>query len=56
MGHDGGAPGYDVTAYSNLEGTRQYAVLTNQLAPGDVVGDEVARKAFGELVGAAACD
>jgi len=56
VGHDGGAPGYDVTAYSNLEGTRQYAVLTNQLAPGDVVGDEVARKAFGELVGAAACD
>lgn len=56
LGHDGAAPGYDVTAFSNLEGTRQYAVLTNVLAPGDVVGDELAQRAFRELVEAAACD
>jgi D-alanyl-D-alanine carboxypeptidase len=56
VGHDGAAPGYDVTAYSNLEGTRQYAVLNNVLAPGDVVGDEAAQQAYKELVQAAACD
>jgi D-alanyl-D-alanine carboxypeptidase len=55
VGHDGAAPGYDGTAYSNLEGTRQYAVLTNVLAPGDVVGDETAQQAFRELIEAAAC-
>jgi D-alanyl-D-alanine carboxypeptidase len=56
VGHDGAAPGYDGTAFSNLEGTRQYAVLTNVLAPGDVVGDATAQQAFKELVEAAACN
>lgn len=56
VGHDGAVPGYDVTAFSNLEGTRQYAVLVNVLAPGDVVGDEVAQAAFRELVEAAGCN
>lgn len=55
VGHDGAAPGYDVTAFSNLEGTRQYAVLANVLAPGDVIGDAAAQAAFRELVEAAAC-
>jgi hypothetical protein len=54
--HDGAAPGYDSTAFSNLEGTRQYAVLTNVLAPGDVVGDATAQQAFKDLVEAAACN
>jgi len=56
VGHDGAAPGYDTTAFSNLEGTRQYAVLANVLAPGDVVGDEAAQQAWKELVRAAACN
>jgi len=56
VGHDGAAPGYDTTAFSNLEGTRQYAVLNNVLAPGDVVGDEAAQQAYKELVSAAACN
>jgi D-alanyl-D-alanine carboxypeptidase len=56
VGHDGAAPGYLVTAFSNLEGTRQYAVLANTLAPGDVVGDEAAQAAFKELVIAAGCN
>jgi D-alanyl-D-alanine carboxypeptidase len=55
VGHDGAGPGYLVTAQSNLEGTRQFAVLTNVLAPGDIAGDEVAQNAFAELVFAAAC-
>jgi len=56
VGHDGAAPGYDITAFSNLEGTRQYAVLTNVLAPGDVVGDAAAQLAWRELVQAAGCN
>jgi D-alanyl-D-alanine carboxypeptidase len=56
VGHDGAAPGYDATAFSNLDGTRQYAVLTNNLAPGDVVGSEEAQQAFKELISAAACN
>jgi D-alanyl-D-alanine carboxypeptidase len=56
VGHDGAAPGYDGTAFSNLAGTRQYAVLNNVLAPGDVVGDEAAQRAYEELVIAAACN
>jgi D-alanyl-D-alanine carboxypeptidase len=55
VGHDGAAPGYDATAFSNLDGTRQYAVLTNNLAPGDVVGSEEAQRAFKDLIIAAAC-
>jgi D-alanyl-D-alanine carboxypeptidase len=55
VGHDGAAPGYDSTAFSNLDGTRQYAVLTNNLAPGDVVGSEEAQAAFKDLIVAAAC-
>jgi hypothetical protein len=31
-------------------------VLTNQLAPGDHVGDETAQQAFQELILAAACN
>ncbi|HTV17532.1 MAG TPA: serine hydrolase domain-containing protein [Polyangiaceae bacterium] len=56
VGHDGGAPGYDVTAFSSLDGSRQYAVLANNLAPGDKVGDEAAQQAWKELVFAAACN
>lgn len=56
VGHDGAGPGYLVTAQSNVEGTRQFAVLTNVLAPGDIAGDEVAQAAFKELVLAAACE
>jgi D-alanyl-D-alanine carboxypeptidase len=56
VGHDGADPGYLVTAQSNLTGTRQFAVLVNDLAPGDVAGDEAAQRAFRELVLAAACD
>ncbi|HKO92089.1 MAG TPA: serine hydrolase domain-containing protein [Polyangiaceae bacterium] len=56
VGHDGAAPGYDITAFSNLEGTRQYAVLNNVLAPGDVVGDAAAQLAYTELVHAAGCN
>jgi D-alanyl-D-alanine carboxypeptidase len=56
VGHDGAAPGYDTTAFSNLEGTRQYAVLTNVLAPGDHVGDAAAQQAFRDLIEAAACN
>lgn len=39
IGHDGADPGYDGTSFSKVDGTRQYAVWTNSLAPGDVVGD-----------------
>lgn len=56
VGHDGADPGYLVTAQSNLTGTRQFAVLVNNLAPGDVAGDEAAQQAFRDLVLAAACD
>jgi D-alanyl-D-alanine carboxypeptidase len=56
IGHDGAVPGYDVTAFSSLDGTRQYAVLNNVLAPGDVVGSEEAQQAYGELIIAAACN
>jgi D-alanyl-D-alanine carboxypeptidase len=56
VGHDGADPGYLVTAQSNLTGTRQFAVLLNNLAPGDVAGDEAAQLAFRDLVLAAACD
>jgi D-alanyl-D-alanine carboxypeptidase len=56
VGHDGAGPGYDGTAFSNLDGTRQYAVLNNSLAPGDVVGSEEAQAAYRDLVVAAACN
>jgi D-alanyl-D-alanine carboxypeptidase len=55
VGHDGAGPGYLVTAQSSRDGSRQFAVLTNVLAPGDVAGDERAQHAFKELVLAAAC-
>jgi D-alanyl-D-alanine carboxypeptidase len=56
VGHDGAGPGYLVTAQSTRDGTRQFAVLTNVLAPGDVAGDERAQQAFKDLVFAAACN
>jgi D-alanyl-D-alanine carboxypeptidase len=56
IGHDGADPGYDGTSFSKLDGTRQYAVWTNSLAPGDVVGDEAAQQAYKDLVVAAACN
>jgi D-alanyl-D-alanine carboxypeptidase len=56
VGHDGAGPGYLVTAQSQEDGSRQFAVLTNSLAPGDVAGDERAQQAFKELVFAAACE
>ena len=56
VGHDGADPGYLVTAQSNLTGTRQFAVLLNNLAPGDVAGDAAAQQAFRDLVTAAACE
>jgi D-alanyl-D-alanine carboxypeptidase len=56
VGHDGAAPGYDGTSFSRLDGARQYAVFTNNLAPGDVVGDEAAQQAYRELVIAAGCN
>jgi D-alanyl-D-alanine carboxypeptidase len=56
IGHDGADPGYDGTSFSKLDGTRQYAVWTNSLAPGDVVGDRAAQQAYKELVVAAACN
>ena len=56
IGHDGAAPGYDDTAFSDLGGTRQYAVLANSLAPGDRVGSDEAQQLFKELIVAAACN
>ena len=56
VGHDGSGPGYLVTAQSRVDGSRQFAVLTNNLAPGDVAGDDRAQRAFKELVFAAACE
>lgn len=56
VGHDGAAPGYDGTSFSKVDGTRQYAVWNNSLAPGDVVGDAAAQQAYKELVVAAACN
>ena len=56
VGHDGASPGYDGTAFTRLDGERQYAVWTNSLAPGDLVGDEQAQSAYRELVIAAACN
>jgi D-alanyl-D-alanine carboxypeptidase len=56
IGHDGANPGYDGTSFSKVDGTRQYAVWTNSLAPGDVVGDAAAQEAYKELVVAAACN
>jgi D-alanyl-D-alanine carboxypeptidase len=55
IGHDGADPGYLVTAQSNRDGTRQFAVLTNVLAPGDKAGDARAQQAFADLVFGAAC-
>lgn len=56
VGHDGADPGYLVTAFSNLADTRQYAVLANELAPGDVIADPAQQRAFHELVDAAKCN
>jgi D-alanyl-D-alanine carboxypeptidase len=55
IGHDGADPGYLGTAQSSRDGTRQFSVFANVLAPGDKAGDERAQQAFGELVVAAAC-
>ena len=56
IGHDGAGPGYLVTGQTSRDGARQFAVLTNVLAPGDVAGDERAQQAYKDLVFAAACD
>jgi D-alanyl-D-alanine carboxypeptidase len=56
IGHDGAYPGYDGTAFSKVDGSRQCAVWTNSLAPGDGVGDEAAQQAFKDPIVAAACN
>jgi len=56
VGHDGAAPGYDATAFSNVDGTRQYTALTHNSAPEDVVGYDEAQQAFKDLIITAACN
>jgi len=55
-GHDGATPGYDVSAYSNRDATRQFAVMVNTLTPAETVGSEEAQQAWKELGFAAACN
>ncbi len=55
-GHDGATPGYDVSAYSNREASRQFAVMVNSLTPAETVGSEQAQQAWKELGFAAACN
>jgi D-alanyl-D-alanine carboxypeptidase len=56
IGHDGSIPGYDVSAYSSLDGKRQFSVMVNDLTPAETVGDEAAQEAWKQLQFAAACN
>ena len=55
-GHDGATPGYDVSAYSNRDASRQFAVMVNSLTPAETVGGEQAQQAWKELGFAVACN
>lgn len=54
-GHDGGAPGYLTTAYTSLDGERQYALFVTSMTVGEKAGDDAAQAAWAELNYAAAC-
>jgi D-alanyl-D-alanine carboxypeptidase len=54
-GHDGGAPGYLTTAYTSLDGERQYALFVTAMTVDEKAGDTAAQAAWAELNHAAAC-
>jgi D-alanyl-D-alanine carboxypeptidase len=54
-GHDGGAPGYLTTAYTSLDGTRQYALFVTSMTVDEKAGDAAAQEAWAALNRTAAC-
>jgi D-alanyl-D-alanine carboxypeptidase len=54
-GHDGGAPGYLTTAYTSLDGERQYAVFVTSMTVDEKAGSDAAQAAWVELNRAVAC-
>jgi D-alanyl-D-alanine carboxypeptidase len=55
VGHDGATVGYDTAAYTSVDGKRQFAVVVTSLTMESTAGDEVAHKAFFDLVNLAGC-
>jgi D-alanyl-D-alanine carboxypeptidase len=54
-GHDGGAPGYMTTAYTRIDGKRQYAITISSMTVDEHAGDAAAQAAFLGLNHAASC-